>query len=156
MRALLTLEQLPEFAGPAIPALASIIESDEDYEMREWAARILAGMGPRASSEVPALIERLRSSVAAASSRTSSFRFDVTNDACVALAGIGEPAVAPLTKLLGHEEKAVVFVAVETLAEIGPEAEAAVPACAARDAQSAGIDRPGFTPCAIITRWVTQ
>jgi HEAT repeat protein len=130
-----------------VPGLIKLLDGP-DATGRNLAAGVLAAIGPDASDAVPALtrllggdgdgrgaaVEALGAigpAAAAAADRLADLLSDpqasVTLAAVAALARIGEPAVAPLTKRLGREHPARSAAAL-ALAEIGPPAKPALPA----------------------------
>jgi HEAT repeat protein len=101
-------------AAPAVPALAEAL-GDPEVEVRIAAARALGEIGPAAQAAVSALIRALDDASGA-----------VTLDAADALVRIGAPAVPALVQSLNQPPLAGLVA--NTLGQIGPAAEAAVPA----------------------------
>jgi HEAT repeat protein len=114
-----------EMPAEAVPPLAAALGS-EDELIRSAAAEGLAAAGPKAAPAAPQLVEAIK--------RHYPEQFDPMARSggserayWVALARIGEPAVAPAAGLLGHPNTLVRALAARTLGEIGPPAKSAAP-----------------------------
>jgi HEAT repeat protein len=127
-------------------ALASRVKTDPDFGVRAQAAEELGNIGSDAKEAVPTLIATIREMnersklpdappVPFTTLRGVTFMTkqqdaaeEVHDDACTALARIGEPAVPNVVKLLDDAEKAMRRDALVIIRSIGPKAKAAVPA----------------------------
>jgi HEAT repeat protein len=104
-------------AAPAIPFLIDVA-TNADEPTRRVAMYALSEIGPAARSAVPLLLNRILESKTDAEFRSAR----------PYLVGIGRPAVLELTKQLANGTEPHKIWLVQILAEIGPEAESAVPA----------------------------
>ncbi|MCI0705182.1 MAG: HEAT repeat domain-containing protein [Planctomycetia bacterium] len=120
-----TVAEIPKSAvDPLRAALTSA-----NTNIRREAANALGRAGPNAASAVPDLITAITTLYPAeASVETNSENLDLKFAYWQALGRIGEPAVAPTTKLLDHTNPLVQFYAMRTLGNIGPPAKPAADA----------------------------
>lgn len=113
----------PEAIGPIAAALA-----DDDVQVRAAAANALAVAGPAAGSDAA---EKLADALAKTYPETydaeAGWEEGLELTYWQALVRIGEPAAAPLARLLGHPNVLVRFLAARALGEIGAAAKAAAP-----------------------------
>jgi|GEM_PF-560918 len=103
--------------GKALPELIGLLDYRNDSGIQETAAKLIGGMGARASSAIPKLTEGLNSKYGNEIERSAS-----------ALAGIGLPAVPGLIAALRSDKENTSEGAALALGKIGPSAKDAIPA----------------------------
>jgi HEAT repeat protein len=114
----------PEMPAEAVAPLTEALTS-ENSNVRAAAAEGLAAAGPKAAPAAQALVEAVTKSYPAEVDPKTA-QFDGSGSAYWrALARIGEPAVAPVAKLLDHTNLFVRALAARTLGDIGPPAKSA-------------------------------
>jgi HEAT repeat protein len=117
------LGQMGAAAKAAIKPLAKAVTADEDLNVRYWAARALAAMGPAAGEAVPALMGALRTTFPDRGLQGPDRYYADARSACAeALGRIGAEAKIALPALreaLADEEPSVREAAQEAIDRIG-------------------------------------
>ncbi len=119
----LALERFKPLPAESAEPLAAALK-DEDPAVRTAAADALAALGPKAATAVPAIIALLKELAAMPNPKVDEPSILAPADA---LAAIGEPAVAPATKLLAEANPLARWFGAYVLAEIGSVGKSAQP-----------------------------
>lgn len=150
--AALALAKMGSAAKNSVPNLVKVLKNDTNKDLRRNVIAALEGLGPNAKESIPELKALLRdrdkdiqgSALTALAAMGPEAKDAVKNitllledkdlrgTASETLAKIGKPAVPELIKALTDAKPEVRLAAVETLGQIGPEAEAALPALGIR------------------------
>jgi HEAT repeat protein len=112
------LHAFPQESARVVPALVKALK-DKDADVREWAAWSLGELGKVAKGSIPALIEALRDENAFVQVNAAESLWRIARH---------KDSLPTLIRALRHEKDGVVRRAAYALAEMGPEAKAAVPA----------------------------
>lgn len=106
-------------AKAAVPRLESMVENSDvsSSVAAAWALSVITSNDPKT---IEPLIQKLVSALENPSQ-------EVRNDAVSALASIGKPAVSAVAATIGKHGPEVCYHAADALAEIGPDADGAVP-----------------------------
>lgn len=106
----------------ALPALIDRLMVEKDGQVRLAVFDVLADLGPDAAPAIDALAHTLRTNYGGQGREESHQDYR----AALALAAIGEPAVATLRSLLGEKKESVRAEVVMALGRIGPDAAPAL------------------------------